>query len=138
MDSNINLLPQNLLEEIEKIENLELNKVTSKVNIYELVHISNFVIGRYTSLIEESLSDGINTIIYDEINFTNSLEQYHFFKTVVKAKDRDDLHNYLRIFLDGKDLYNKEIVKEIKNSFSDIFINNNSKIKMQKILNKLI
>jgi len=74
----------------------------------------------------------------DEINFTNSLEQYHFFKTVVKAKDRDDLHNYLRIFLDGKDLYNKEIVKEIKNSFSDIFINNNSKIKMQKILNKLI
>lgn len=138
MDSNINLLPQNLLEEIEKMENLELNKVTSKVNIYELVHISNFVIGRYTSLIEESLLDGINTIIYDEINFTNSLEQYHFFKTVVKAKDRDDLHNYLRIFLDGKDLYGKEIEKEIKNSFSNIFINNNSKFKMQKILNKLI
>ena len=138
MDQNLNLLPKKLFEQIEKIENIEFNKVSSKVNTYQLLHISSFVIGRYTSLIEESLSDGINAVIYDERNFFSSMENYLFNKKILTAKNNEELCKYLKIYLDGKNLYNQDFEQEIKNFFSNTFINNNPRFKMQKILNELI
>ena len=74
----IKLLRSNI-EKLEKLLDDLIDNVDSKINIYELLHLSSFVIGRYSSLIEESLSDGINAIIYDECNFFSSIITFIFF-----------------------------------------------------------
>ena len=138
IDRNYDLLPKELLENIKIAENIELNKVENKINIYELVNLSSLIIGRYTSLIEESLSDGVDAIIYDEINFWGSASAHHPNSNILRAKNGDDLTKYINTHVKGGDLYGQNFKKELKNSFQENFKNETTKFKVQKILNELI
>ncbi len=138
LDENLNLIPKKILDLIDQSENIELNKVSSKVNIYQLLNISNFVIGRYTSLIEESIADGIEAIIFDEKNFFSSIENYGLNKKIILAKNEQDLNYFLKIFEQGKNLYDHNFKIEMNEYFSNNFIKSNPKFKIQKILNELI
>ena len=52
----INLIPPNILSEIKKKENIEINNNLKSFNSYELVSISDIVIGKRTSIMEEAMS----------------------------------------------------------------------------------
>ena len=138
IDQNYNLLPKDLLQRINDTSNIELNKVSSKINIYELLSLSNLVIGRYTSLIEESLSFGIDAIIYDEINFWGSTSVYHPVDDILSAKNENELINYIEIFKKGQKLYSDDFHNNLKFSFYNNSGAENPKFKVQKIINELI
>jgi len=64
---------------IEEMDNIEINKDYDTYNIsYDLIKKSDLVIGRYTSIMEESLSYGIPVISHDYgANFKNSIKKMY-------------------------------------------------------------
>ena len=89
-------------------------------------------------MIEESLSFGIDAIIYDEINFWGSTSVYHPVKNILSAKNEDELINYVNIFKKGQKLYSDDFKNNFKFSFYNNLETENPKFKVQKIINELI
>ena len=85
MYDNFELLPKDLIEELKKCRNIEIDPL-EKVNIYDLLSLCDLVIGRQSTLIEEGLSDEIPTIVLDEINFFSNYNSYPLHKLILTAK----------------------------------------------------
>lgn len=137
-DSTTYLLQKNILDEIEQINNIELSKNSSKINIYEIVRLSSFVIGRATSLVEESLNDEIPAIIYDEVNVMRCYSNYHLNKTIITAKNNEELCKYLKVYLNNESLYNDNLKNELDKSFAKHLIHLEAKTKVQNVLRDLL
>ena len=55
-------------------ENIEINNNFKSFNSYELVSISDILIGEQTSIMEETMSTGKKIIFYDSENHLSSLD----------------------------------------------------------------
>ena len=137
MYDNFELLPKDLIEELKKCRNIEIDPL-EKVNIYDLLSLCDLVIGRQSTLIEEGLSDEIPTIVLDEINFFSNYNSYPLHKLILTAKNSKELNMYFDRFYEGKSLYSSELKLEI----SKYLLNNEDgldfKSKLQNILEEII
>ncbi len=120
-------LPQKILEEIKNSFNIEIND-NEKVNIYQLSEISDFIIGKQTSLMEESIAASKKVVFYDNENHFNSLD-YILNKYDLSEKDYLGLESRLTKLLKGNEINESE--KE--NSLSK-YIEVNDKLNSYKII----
>jgi len=119
----INLIPPNILSEIKKKENIEINTNFKSFNSYELVSISDIVIGKRTTIMEEAMSAGKKIIFYDSENYLSSLD-YPINKINVIEKNIKGLENRINNIING----NYDPSNQIKNFVNKYFFNhpNNS------------
>ena len=119
----INSIPSKLLLEIKNKENIEINNNLRSLNSYELVSISDIVIGKYTSIVEETMSTGREIIIYDNENYISSFD-YPLNKINVIERNIKGLENRINNIING----NYDPSNQIKNFVNKYFFNhpNNS------------
>ena len=134
---NFNLLPKNIVNELNNRKNIEIDFL-EKLNIYQLLYICDFVVGRATSIIEESLSDNIPAIVLDEMNYFSTISCYPLTKLIILAKSSHELNLYFDRFIDGKNLYSSDAKKEINQYFLDNENDFDFKSKLQSILEEII
>lgn len=134
---NFNLLPKKILSEIHDLKNVEID-YSDKLNIYELLSICDLVVGRQSSIIEESLSDNIPSIILDEDNLFSNYKSYPLNKIIITIKNSQQLNMYFDRFYEGKSLYSPEM----KNKINEYLLPNkkdlNFKSKLQNILEEIV
>ena len=108
-------LPTNLLNEINNFENIEINTNFNSVNSYDLISISDFVIGKFSTIMEESLSAGKEIAILDEENYCSSLGHVINEIDVVKSS-YEEIYERLKLFSNGNFEKNNK-VQSIKENF---------------------
>jgi hypothetical protein len=128
-NETINLIPPNILSEIKKKENIEINTNLKSFNSYELVSISDIVIGKRTTIMEEAMSAGKKIIFYDSENYLSSLD-YPINKINVIEKNIKGLENRINDIING----NYDPSNQIKNCVNKYFFNhpNNSAFNLIK------
>ena len=104
-------------------ENIEINNNLKSLNSYELVSISDIVIGRHTTIVEETMSTGKKIIFYDSENHLSSLHS-PINKINVIEKNIKGLENRINNIING----NYDPSNQIKNFVNKYFFNhpNNS------------
>ena len=119
----INSIPSKLLLEIKNKENIEINNNLKSLNSYELVSISDIVIGKYTSIVEETMSTGKKIIFYDNENYLSSFD-FPLNKINVIERNIKGLENRINNIING----NYDPSNQIKNFVNKYFFNhpNNS------------
>tara|TARA_Y100000590_G_scaffold18275_1_gene21771 strand:+ start:33972 stop:35852 length:1881 start_codon:yes stop_codon:yes gene_type:complete len=95
------VLPKKLQEEIENKDNIEIQKSLKKYNSYDLATISDLIIGKGTSILEESLSAGKKIILYDNEGYVTS-KDYPLNETNLISTDLPSLKNRVKDIIDGK------------------------------------
>ena len=119
----INSIPSKLLLEIKNKENIEINNNLKSANSYKLVSISDIVIGKYTSIVEEAMSTGKKIIFYDNENYLSSFD-FPLNKINVIERNIKGLENRINNIING----NYDPSNQIKNCVNKYFFNhpNNS------------
>ena len=119
----INSIPSKLLLEIKNKENIEINNNLKSDNSYELVSISDIVIGRHSSIVEETMSTGKKIIFYDNENYLSSFD-FPLNKINVIERNIKGLENRINNIING----NYDPSNQIKNFVNKYFFNhpNNS------------
>ena len=122
-NETINLIPPNILSEIKKKENIEININFKSFNSYELVSISDIVIGKRTSIVAEAMSIGKKIIYYDSEYSISSMD-LPLNKINVIEKNIKGLENRINDIING----NYDPSNQIKNFVNKYFFNhpNNS------------
>ena len=118
----INSIPSKLLLEIKNKENIEINNNLRSLNSYELVSISDIVIGKYTSILEETMSTGKKIIFYDNENFLRSFD-FPLNKINVIERNIKGLENRINNIING----NYDPSNQIKNFVNKYFFNHPDK-----------
>ena len=135
--TRLELLPPEILSEINNSENIELDP-DEKINIYDLLSLCDLAVGRQSTLIEECISDEIPAIIFDETNFFTNYNTYPLNKLILTAKNSRELNMYFDRFYEGRSLYSPQTKQEI-NKY--ILKNKNDldfKSKLHNILEEII
>ena len=135
--SRLELLPPEILSEINNSENIELDP-DEKINIYDLLSLCDLAVGRQSTLIEECISDEIPAIVFDETNFFTNYNTYPLNKLILIAKNSRELNMYFDRFYEGRSLYSPQTKQEI-NKY--ILKNKNDldfKSKLHNILEEII
>ena len=101
------------------------------MNIYQLSQISDFIIGKQTSIMEESIAAGKKVVFYDNENHFNSLD-YVLNKYDLSEKNHLGLENRLTKLLKGN-----KIIKNEKNCLSR-YIKVNEKLNSYEIIRNSI
>ena len=114
----INSIPSKLLLEIKNKENIEINNNLKSLNSYELVSISDIVIGKYTSIVEETMSTGKKIIFYDNENYLSSFD-FPLNKINVIERNIKGLENRINNIING----NYDPSNQIKNFVNKYFFN---------------
>lgn len=114
---------------ISKSNNLILttdNNVTS----YELISNSEFIIGKYSTIMDEALVAGKNVLIHDTENFVSTFGFYRKNKFLMANNFEDLLFKTVSI-LDGQNQFSKHYEKEknlyVKNYLTDSGVAGNQK-----------
>lgn len=93
-------LSSEIIDKIKNSSNIEINENHEKVNIYQIAYLSDFIIGKQTSVMEETISAGKQVIFYDNENHFNSLD-YILNKYDLSEKNYSGLENRLNNLLSG-------------------------------------
>lgn len=120
---------------IQEIDNIEVNRDFDRFNVsYQLVKDSDLVIGRYTSLMEESLAYGVPAISCDYgCNFHGSIERMYDGDSCFKfVSSYDELKISVSDILNNREIVNSECVDLLYKT-----IENPKKIIIKKIENIL-
>lgn len=114
---------------ISKSNNLILttdNNITS----YELISNSEFIIGKYSTIMDEALVAGKNVLIHDTENFVSTFGFYRKNKFLMANNFEDLLFKTVSI-LDGQNQFSKHYEKEknlyVKNYLTDSGVAGNQK-----------
>lgn len=59
-------MPKEVLLEAEKTKNIEVHRDLKEINSYDIANISDIIIGKQTSILEESLAAGKKVVFYDD------------------------------------------------------------------------
>ncbi len=102
-----NYLSSKVLEEIQNSSNIEININNKKINIYQLSEISDYIIGKQTSVMEESIAAGKKVVFYDNENHFNSLD-YILNKYDLSEKNYLGLENRLTKLLNENNIVESE------------------------------
>lgn len=125
-------IPKDLIEKIDNSKNIEINNNFKSLTIHELMGLSDIIIGKQTSALEEALSAGKNVIFYDNENHFRSLE-YVLNKANIVESNIEGLKFKLEKILTDDKKYLDEILKQTNNFFSI-----NKKIDSYKAINQTI
>jgi UDP-N-acetylglucosamine 2-epimerase len=135
----------------KNIENTEIisaiNKIISKSNnlvlttehnvtSVELISNSQFVIGKYSTIMDEALIAGKNVLIHDPENFVSTFGFYRKNKFLI-ANNFEDLLFKTNSILDGKNQFSKHYEEE-KNLYVKNYLTDNGIIGSQKKIMELL
>ena len=95
------VLPLSLQKEIENTENIEIQKNLKKFNSYDLANIADLIIGKGTSIVEESLSARKKIILYDNESYITSKE-YPLNQTNLISTNLKSLNTRVNDIINGK------------------------------------
>ena len=95
------VLPLSLQKEIENTENIEIQKNLKKFNSYDLANIADLIIGKGTSIVEESLSARKKIILYDNESYITSKE-YPLNQTNLISTNLKSLNTRVNDIIKGK------------------------------------
>ena len=118
------IIPEDMLSKIIKSNNIEINNNLNTLNIYDLTKISDFIIGKQTSLLEEALSAGKKVVFYDNENHFKSMD-YVLNQVDISEKNFDGLKKRINYFLSNDNNY-FDVFKNEKNDYFSINKNINS------------
>lgn len=76
MEFDIGLLDSKVLEFVERAENVEIDFAIKELSIYDIVHFSDLVIGKQTSVLEESIAAGKFVIYHDVEGYVASYDYF--------------------------------------------------------------
>ena len=108
--STIKVIPKDIILGITNSNNIEINQNFKNENSYKLAAISDLIIGKHTSIMEEAMAADKKVIYYDNENFLSTLD-YVLNKINVVEKDFEGLKRRIRYIFDNK--YDED--NEIKN-----------------------
>jgi hypothetical protein len=74
VDETLKILPKNLLDVVKSAPNIEIMEKLSQYNSYKLAGLSDLIIGKQTSIMEESLANGKKIIFYDNEKYLSAFE----------------------------------------------------------------
>ena len=100
--STVDEMPNELISAVKKTSNIEIQNDFNKVNSYELASISDLIIGKQTSIMEEALSAGKKVIYYDNENYMSSLDCPIYKLNNLVKNDFDGLKNRIKEIVDEK------------------------------------
>ena len=100
--SAVDEMPNELISEVKKTGNIEIQNDFNKVNSYELASISDLIIGKQTLIMEEALSAGKKIIFYDNENYMSSLDCPIYKLNNLVKNDFDGLKNRIKEIVDEK------------------------------------
>ena len=130
--NTINSLPKKIILEINNSPNIEINNNLKNTNIYEMIKISDLIIGKQTSIMEEALSAGKKIIYYDNENHFNSID-YILNTTGISVRNYDELSKKLKFLLLENGDYSQNDIKLFEDYFSF-----NKKVDSYKIIKNSI
>ena len=128
----ISYLSNKIISEINDSPNIEINNNFKNTNIYEMVKISDLIIGKQTSIMEEALSAGKKIIFYDNENHFNSID-YVLNTTDISVRNYNELSKKLKFLLLENGDYSRDDIKLFEDYFSL-----NKKIDSYKIIKNSI
>ena len=106
----IKVIPKDIISGITNSNNIEINQNFKNENSYKLAAISDLIIGKHTSIMEEAMAADKKVISYDNENFLSTVD-YVLNKINVVEKDFEALKRRIRYIFDNK--YDED--NEIKN-----------------------
>jgi len=76
IDFDLIMLNKKLLDQIDQIENIEIDFHLDELSIYDIIHFSDLVIGKQTSVLEEAISAGKFVIYHDTESYVASYSYF--------------------------------------------------------------
>ena len=111
----IKIIPSEIVLEIKETKNMEINIDLKAINSYDLLKVSDIVIGKPSTIMEEAMAAGKEVIIYDDDNYLRSIN-YVFGELEIIQKDYKSLEKRTKDIVEGKyDPSNK--IKRLVNKY---------------------
>jgi hypothetical protein len=74
VDETMKILPKSLLDTVKSTPNIEIMEKLSQYNSYKLAGLSDLIIGKQTSIMEESLANGKKIVFYDNERYLSAFD----------------------------------------------------------------
>ena len=131
-------MPKEIILESEKIKNIEVHRNLKAINSYDIANISDIIIGKQTSILEESLAAGKKVVFYDDNECYMEKLNFPTYKVNnLLQKSYMDLENRINEILDNKYDASEEIKKFVEKFYSKSFDNKSFKILRDEIIKAL-
>ena len=132
------LMQKEVLLEAEKTKNIEVHRNLKEIKSYDIASISDIIIGKQTSILEESLAAGKKVVFYDDNeNYMEKLNFPTYKVNQLLQNSYADLEKRIEEILDNKYDTSEEIKKFVEKYYSRSLSKKSFKILRDEVIKAL-